>query len=225
MEDNKSKSPYKSQEEFDNAWKNTKPGQKIIGLDGKQYTKPGVPEKNDEKKEKAVTENTANVAAEDQSSTDLVSGNGSSDYQKSNFKKDIKISNIVCDDISFKEFESGDEEIVLETLQKRYKWLEFDEPIIYKGKLQGQNRDVIQITNPTTGQTADFDLGTNYNKERYQDVLSPKESYDNMLSWINDQRFDKEGLPIRTQEQILRDSGYPKDNRVPDNFWGLKPPL
>ncbi len=32
-------------------------------------------------------------------------------------------------------------------------------------------------------------------------------------------------LPVRTQEQVLRDSGYPEDNRMHDNFWGLKPPL
>ena len=32
-------------------------------------------------------------------------------------------------------------------------------------------------------------------------------------------------LPVRTQEQVLRDSGYPEDNRMPDNFWGLKPPM
>lgn len=30
-------------------------------------------------------------------------------------------------------------------------------------------------------------------------------------------------LPIRTQEQILRDSGYPVKNEMPENFWGLKP--
>jgi hypothetical protein len=29
---------------------------------------------------------------------------------------------------------------------------------------------------------------------------------------------------IRTQEQILRDSGYPIFNKMPDNFWGDKPP-
>jgi hypothetical protein len=29
----------------------------------------------------------------------------------------------------------------------------------------------------------------------------------------------------RTQEQILRASGYPTDNVVPDNFWGTKPPV
>jgi len=31
-------------------------------------------------------------------------------------------------------------------------------------------------------------------------------------------------LPIRSQEAILRDSGYPKSNNMPNNFWGLKPP-
>ena len=29
---------------------------------------------------------------------------------------------------------------------------------------------------------------------------------------------------IRSQEQILRDSGYPSVNKMPDNFWGDKPP-
>lgn len=31
-------------------------------------------------------------------------------------------------------------------------------------------------------------------------------------------------LPVRTQEQILRDSGYPSVNKVPGNFWGTMPP-
>jgi hypothetical protein len=30
-------------------------------------------------------------------------------------------------------------------------------------------------------------------------------------------------LPVRTQEQILRDSCYPSTNRMPANFWGLRP--
>lgn len=30
-------------------------------------------------------------------------------------------------------------------------------------------------------------------------------------------------LPVRSQEQILRDSAYP--NEEPENFWGLKPPV
>jgi len=33
-----------------------------------------------------------------------------------------------------------------------------------------------------------------------------------------------ENLPLRTQEQILVDSGYPQINEMPENFWGLKPP-
>lgn len=35
----------------------------------------------------------------------------------------------------------------------------------------------------------------------------------------------KNKLPIRTQEQVLRDSSYPEDNRMPSDFWGLKPPI
>ena len=31
-------------------------------------------------------------------------------------------------------------------------------------------------------------------------------------------------LPVRTQEQILRDSSYPCINKEPANFWGLVPP-
>lgn len=32
-------------------------------------------------------------------------------------------------------------------------------------------------------------------------------------------------LPARTQEQILRDGGYPATNKMAVNFWGLKPPV
>lgn len=32
-------------------------------------------------------------------------------------------------------------------------------------------------------------------------------------------------LPVRSQEQILRDSAYPQDSfKTPNNFWALKPP-
>tara|TARA_B110000285_G_C14994249_1_gene547951 strand:- start:312 stop:893 length:582 start_codon:yes stop_codon:yes gene_type:complete len=41
--------------------------------------------------------------------------------------------------------------------------------------------------------------------------------------------YTNNNLPIRTQEQILRDSAYPVFNilppKTPDNFWGLKPPI
>ena len=30
-------------------------------------------------------------------------------------------------------------------------------------------------------------------------------------------------LPVRTQEQILRDSAYPSTDKMHSNFWGLKP--
>ncbi len=36
---------------------------------------------------------------------------------------------------------------------------------------------------------------------------------------------NKSKLPVRTQEQVLLDSGYPEVNDMPNNFWGLKPPL
>lgn len=42
-----------------------------------------------------------------------------------------------------------------------------------------------------------------------------------------DAMFYKDGwdMPVRTQEQILRDSAYPSVNRMHPNFWGLKPPM
>ena len=32
-------------------------------------------------------------------------------------------------------------------------------------------------------------------------------------------------LPVRTQEEILRDAGFPAKNKMANNFWGLKPPV
>ena len=34
---------------------------------------------------------------------------------------------------------------------------------------------------------------------------------------------NKDKLQVRTQEQILRDSGYPDENVMPNDFWGFKP--
>lgn len=34
---------------------------------------------------------------------------------------------------------------------------------------------------------------------------------------------NRDMLPVRTQEQVLRDSGYPTTNAMPANFWGLTP--
>ena len=36
--------------------------------------------------------------------------------------------------------------------------------------------------------------------------------------------FCNNNLPVRNQEQILRDSAYPKVNEEASNFWGLVPP-
>ncbi len=32
-------------------------------------------------------------------------------------------------------------------------------------------------------------------------------------------------IPVRSQEQILLDSAYPRTNTMPESHWGLKPPL
>jgi len=42
-----------------------------------------------------------------------------------------------------------------------------------------------------------------------------------------DSTFYRDGweMPVRTQEQILRDAAYPAINKMHNNFWGLKPPM
>jgi len=35
--------------------------------------------------------------------------------------------------------------------------------------------------------------------------------------------YNKDDLPLRSQEQILKDSSFPTNNKYPNNFWGLKP--
>ncbi len=35
----------------------------------------------------------------------------------------------------------------------------------------------------------------------------------------------RDKLPIRGQEAILRSAGYPEQNKMATNFWGLKPPM
>lgn len=39
------------------------------------------------------------------------------------------------------------------------------------------------------------------------------------------QFYSDANLPVRTQEDILRSSGYPSHNKMDKNFWGLKPPV
>jgi hypothetical protein len=50
----------------------------------------------------------------------------------------------------------------------------------------------------------------------YRSLQYPKERKDAM--------FYNKTLPVRTQEQVLRDSDYP-DKQNFNDFWGLKPPL
>jgi vacuolar-type H+-ATPase subunit I/STV1 len=60
-------------------------------------------------------------------------------------------------DITFSEFNNTPEDKLQEILESKYgNWLEFDEPIIYNNSLRGANLDVIQITNPQTGDTKDY---------------------------------------------------------------------
>lgn len=51
------------------------------------------------------------------------------------------------------------------------------------------------------------------------------------LTWPNQRDWNKGALfykvennHVRSQEQILKDSAYPKVNKIPSNFWGKKPP-
>jgi hypothetical protein len=37
--------------------------------------------------------------------------------------------------------------------------------------------------------------------------------------------YKNENLPVRNQEQILLDSAYPRQNKIPSNFWGVTPAL
>ena len=36
--------------------------------------------------------------------------------------------------------------------------------------------------------------------------------------------YKVENNQVRSQEQILKDSAYPRVNKMPSNFWGKKPP-
>jgi len=99
-------------------------------------------------------------------------------------------------DITFAEFNNTPEEKLQDILESKYgNWLEFDEPIVFNNSLRGANLDVIQITNPQTGATKDFELGTDYNNERGY-YTNPKDSYNEMLEWITEQRRDKDGKYI-----------------------------
>ena len=66
-------------------------------------------------------------------------------------------------------------------------------------------------------ETIKIDDGIPYRILSYPSPPS-KNNYNSPLFYYEPER------EIRSQEQILRDSGYPKENKTPDNWWGLKPP-
>lgn len=41
---------------------------------------------------------------------------------------------------------------------------------------------------------------------------------------LNAMFYCQPGLPVRSQEQILRDSAYPSTHQMSKDFWGLRPP-
>ncbi len=59
--------------------------------------------------------------------------------------------------------------------------------------------------------------GIPYRTMTYPMVPRPRSSVD-----FYDTQFY---LPVRSQEQILLDSAYPRTNQMPDSHWGAKPPL
>jgi hypothetical protein len=69
-------------------------------------------------------------------------------------------------------------------------------------------------------------------ERRMIDFVIAKQIPFRLLTYPNNEKYQRKSpmfydgtheLPVRTQEQILRDSGYPRKNEMPDNFWGLKP--
>ncbi len=104
-------------------------------------------------------------------------------------------------DISFNEFNNVAEEDLVGILEEKYPWLDFDQPFIFDNKLGGgANRDVIQITNPETGKTKDFDLGTDFNRSKWGEEKTPtsKSAYNDMLGWITEERKDGGSDAVRT---------------------------
>ena len=73
-------------------------------------------------------------------------------------------------------------------------------------------------TNKPISQTYSVKLG---NPIPYRSLTWPK-----MRDWNKGPLFYlNKDLPIRNQEQILRDSAYPAVNQEAPNFWGTKPPV
>lgn len=76
---------------------------------------------------------------------------------------------------------------------------------------------IVNSSNKQLGDVQDIVLGTGI---PFRTLTWPEQR-----KWSEGPLFYKNNnLSVRTQYQILLDSSYPSINRVPDNFWGLKPP-
>ena len=103
-------------------------------------------------------------------------------------------------DITFEDFDNVPEEELVVKLEKTYgDYLEFDQPVIVDSKLGGGwQKDVIQVTNKETGQSRDFVLNTDYNKDKgVEGIMPAKEIYNNFIDFAMTSRF-KEGGESKT---------------------------
>jgi hypothetical protein len=67
-------------------------------------------------------------------------------------------------------------------------------------------------------------------KEQVQEILVDDQVPYRFLqfpSQRNDATFyhAHHNLPVRTQEQVLRDGQYPSDHKMSNDYWGLRPAL
>ena len=82
------------------------------------------------------------------------------------------------------------------------------------------NKEINKLVETDDYYTIQIDSGTPFRTLTYPSPPSKQPRDSPMFYYCN-----RNSLPVRSQEQVLRDSGFPNMNRMPDNFWGLKPPL
>jgi hypothetical protein len=82
------------------------------------------------------------------------------------------------------------------------------------------NNKVQEAINSDDFHTIQIDEGIPFRSLTYPSPPSKSPRDSPMFYYCN-----RSQLPIRGQEQVLRDGGFPEVNKMPDNFWGLKPPL
>ena len=71
----------------------------------------------------------------------------------------------------------------------------------------------------------DVDMTPTYKVPLGHGIPFRTESFPIQRNWLNGPLFYfNKNLPVRNQEDILRDNSYPTRNYVPKNFWGLTPP-